>query len=233
MIRPNCRQRFTPSDYRFLSASIFKDPEHEALWKFLVADPNHLDQLLDKPEVYRALLELRGCVSVSMPFYFYVLVRQTLLQQKVDDRSLSDYVAALLSDFAVHPRMDIPLEGEPPRRYYAELLQALQQAQGERRFLLAVHIGNRALFEAGMLIHAIEEKERRRAAPGVQFLEDLGTEFFRQAAHQSYADQFGMVALFLTLGQAFHTTRLALNQISDEVVHLSDTSKVDQLLEGL
>lgn len=233
MIRPNCRQRFTASDYRFLSISLFQDPENQALWKFLVADPNHLDDLLDKAEVYRALLEMRGCVTVSMPFYFYVLVRQTLLQQKVNNRALADYVGALLSEFAVHPRMDIPLEGEPPRRYYVDLLQALNHAQGERRFLLAVHIGNRALFESGMLIHAVEEKERRRASPGIQFLEEIGTEFFRQAAHQSYADQFGMVTLFLTLGQAFHTTRLALNQISDTVVHLSDSSKVDQFIEGL
>lgn len=231
MIRPNCRQRFTPSDYRFLSAALFDSVDRDALWRYIVEDPDHLDDLLDKPDLYKALLELRGCVEVSMPFYFYVLVRHVFMRQGLDERDLADYVAALLSDFAVHPRIHQPLENEPQRPYYVDLLQALESAQGERHFVLCVHIGNRALFESGMLIHAVEERERRRASPGVRFLEDMGTEYFRQASMNPYAQRIGLVSLLLTLGAAFHSSRLALNQLSDEVIHLSDNAAVLNLLK--
>jgi hypothetical protein len=231
VIRPNCRQRFTPADYHFLSASLFKNADADSLWRYIVEDPDHLDDLLDRPGLYKALLELRGCVTVSMPFYFFVMVRHVFMRQGLGNRDLADYVAALLSDFAVHPRMHQPLEGEPERPYYVDLLQALESAQGERHFILCVHIGNRALFESGMLIHAVEERERRRAAPGVRFLEDMGTEFFRQASMHPHAQRLGLVSLFLTLGTAFHTSRLALNQLSDEVVHLAENSAVLNLLQ--
>jgi hypothetical protein len=233
VIRPNCRQRFTPADYGFLSKAAFPDGEPESLWRYLVEDPSHFDILLDRPALYKSLLELQKCVAVSLPFYFYVLVRHTFLRQHLNDRDLADYVAALLSDFAVHPRMDMPLTGEAPKAYYFELLQELQNAEGERHFLLAVHIGNRALFEAGMLLHAVEERERRRAAPGIGFLEELGTEYYRVASQNACANQLGLVPLFLTLGQAFHTARLALNQISDEVVCLGENDSVSKLLRSL
>ncbi len=233
MIRPNCRQRFTSSDFRFLSIALFQEPEHPLLWKYLMQEPGHLDELLDRPTLYRAILELNGCLAVSMPFYFYVLVRHALLRSNLDHRELTDYVAALLSDFALHPRMDMPVSGEPAKPYYFDLLQALENAAGERWFLIAVHIGNRALFESGMLLQAVEEKERRRAAPGVNFLEEIGSEFFRQAARHSYADHAGLVALFLTLGQAFHLTRLALNQLSEGVLHLSQSTSLRQRIESM
>ncbi len=233
VIRPNCRQRFTAADYHFLSQSVFPEGDSGSLWRYLVEDPDHLDELLDRAELYRSLLEHGKCVEVSLPFYFYVTVRHVLVSQHLDNRNLADYVAALLCAFAVHPRMNKPLEDEEPKAYYYEMLQALQQSHGEKRFLLSVHIGNRALFESGMLFHAVEERERRRAAPGLNFLEELGTEQFRQASRDAYADHFGLVTLFLTLGQAFHLTRLALNQLSDEVICLGESSAVTHLLRSL
>jgi len=233
VIRPNCRQRFTGSDFQFLGHAAFPQGEPESFWRYLVGDPSHLDELLDGDKLYRAILDLGQCVDISLPFYFYVLTRHTLLRHGIDDRELADYVAALLADFALHPRMHQPVEGEPAKDYYFELLQAVNDSQGEKRFLLTVHIGNRALFETGMLHHAVEERERRRAAPGIEFLEELGSGFFKEAARQSLADHFGLVTLFLTLGQAFHLTRLALNQISDDVVCLRESPAVSQLLKSV
>jgi hypothetical protein len=86
VIRPNCRAQFTAADYAFVATVL---PVREAggigLIR-LVEDADHLDHLLDQPRLFRAVLDLPNCLTVSLHFYFYVLVRQALLREQIQDR---------------------------------------------------------------------------------------------------------------------------------------------------
>src|SRR5690349_14593384 len=100
VIRPTCRAHFTPADYAFIGSVMPKAGAKEPLFH-LFSDAGSLDVLLDDPRLFRAVVDLRGCLSLSLPFYFYVLVRHALLREDVRDREIADYVASVLAEFAV------------------------------------------------------------------------------------------------------------------------------------
>ena len=66
----------------------------------LLTDPESRDQILDDESLYRAILENRGNLTISPQFYFYALARLVLRRVGIEDRTLSDYVAALLEKFS-------------------------------------------------------------------------------------------------------------------------------------
>src|SRR5438093_12916248 len=100
MIQPNCRIQFAAEDIEFiLSVLGRKLGTAECLVK-LLADEESRDLILDDEELFRALLERRGCLRVSTHFYFYVLVRHVFLRSEIKDRAVADYVAAVLAESA-------------------------------------------------------------------------------------------------------------------------------------
>src|SRR6478609_3808222 len=100
MIQPNCRAQFAAEDIDFiLSVLGHKIETAECLIK-LLADEDTRDLILDDESLFKALLERRGCLSVSSHFYFYVLVRHIFMRSDITDRTVADYVAEVLAQFS-------------------------------------------------------------------------------------------------------------------------------------
>src|ERR1041385_7471714 len=100
MIQPNCRVQFAAEDVDFiLSVLGGKIGTAECLVK-LLSDEESRDLILDDEALFRALLERRGCLRVSSRFYFYILVRNVFRRSGMEDRSVADYVAEVLAEFA-------------------------------------------------------------------------------------------------------------------------------------
>jgi len=108
VIQPNCRVQFTAEDIEFILSTLgSKAGVVETLTK-LLADEDTRDLILDDESLFRALLEQRGCLRVSSHFYFYILVRQVFKRCGIQDRTVADYVAEVLAEFAHAERNGLP-----------------------------------------------------------------------------------------------------------------------------
>lgn len=236
VIRPNCRAQFTQADFEFLGnvlpASGHED-QSQRLFR-LFQDPDTLDTLLDNPRLFRALLDLRNCLSISMHFYFYVLVRHVLLREEMKEREVADYVAEVLAEFAILSRMRPPdPEGARPLDYLFEMVVAMERMEENERFAMQSHIGNYSLFLSGLFPHRLLQRVQRRGAPGFRFYEEMGSAHFRMAGHHFLARKLDMVSIYTTLDQAFHVTRLALNHLSEKLVFLETDRAVRELFREI
>ncbi|HKP97396.1 MAG TPA: hypothetical protein VJ385_16745 [Fibrobacteria bacterium] len=233
VIRPNCRTQFTAADYDFLASVLPSGAGPSQGIIRLVEDRDSLDVLLDNPRLFRAVLDLRSCLRVSLHFYFYVLVRHALLREEIQDRDVADYVAEVLAEFSLLQRLRNPNPKDDRHLdYMHEMLDALERMEEEERFAMQTHIGNYALFLSGIFPARLQRRVERRAAPGFRFYEELGASHFRMAGHHYIARRLDMVSIFMTLGRAFHVTRLALNHLAEKLVFLeTDRAVRDLFLE--
>lgn len=233
VIRPNCRAQFTPADHAFLASVLPPRGEGSAGLIRLLEDADDMDRLLDNPRLFRAVLELPNCLSVSLHFYFYVLVRHSLLRADIGDRDVADYVAEVLAEFSQLQRLSHPRPGgEGAFEYLHEMLMALERLEHEERFALQCHIGNFALVQAGLFPGRLQRRVERRAAPGFRFYEELGSAHFRLAGGHWLARQMDLAPVYSILGEAFHVARLALNHLSEKLLFLeTDRAVRDLLLE--
>jgi hypothetical protein len=235
VIRANCRYQFTPADYEFIAGVLPMGPvpDPRRLLK-LLEDGDSFDVLLDDPRLFRAVLDLKGCLKVSLRFYFYVLVRQALLREEIKDRDVADYVAELLAEFAAHQRWRRSPASDPhPMEYLHEMIDALDRCEGGKRFEMQAHIGNYALFLAGIFPSHLVRRMERRGAPGVSFYEEMGSTHFRLAGTHDLARRMELDSVFQTLGDAFHLTRLALNHLTENLVTLETQKAVQDLFKEL
>jgi len=98
---------------------------------------------------------------------------------------------------------------------------------------MQTHIGNFALFHTGIFPGHLQRRMERRAAPGFRFYEEIGSAHFRMAGNHRLARTMDMASIYLTLGQAFHVTRLALNHLSEKLVFLETNRAVKDLFSEL
>src|SRR5262249_1243842 len=143
MIQPNCRAQFAAEDIEFiLSVLGGKIGTAECLVK-LLADEESRDLILDDEALFHALLERRGCLRVSARFSFYLLLRQVFRCFGIQDRSVADYVAEVLSQFSISERARCVVPGQvTPLDYFFDMLAALKTADDRTSFFMRVHIGN-------------------------------------------------------------------------------------------
>src|SRR5690242_17195550 len=151
VIQPNCRVQFAAEDIDFILSVLGNKIETADCLIKLLADEESRDQILDDEALFRALLERRGCLRVSSRIYFYVLVRHVFKRSDLDDRTLADYVAEVLSAFSESARSECIVPGQTnPLDYFFEMVAALQKVDDRTRFLLRAHIGNYSLFLSGV-----------------------------------------------------------------------------------
>jgi hypothetical protein len=231
MIQPNCRVQFAAEDVDFiLSVLGRKLGDAECLVK-LLADEDSRDAILDDEELFHALLERRGCLRVSSHFYFYILVRKVFKRSGIEDRTVADYVAELLAEFAQAEQARCVVPGQSnPLDYFFEMLAALQKADDRTSFHIRAHIGNYSLFMSGVFPERIRVRAERRGFPNMKYFESLGRSQFRAASDHRLAQRYELSEIFSTLAERFETTRLALNDISDRLFSMSG---VDYSLEAL
>ena len=233
VIRPNCRIQFTPADYDFMGTVLSAPGRDFNRLLRLCEDPQDMDRILDNPKLYQAVLELKSCLSVSLHFYFYVLVRQVLLREAVDSREVADYVAEVLAEFSGPMRWRQPDPAAPPMEYLYEMMASLEYADPEYRFTMLTHIGNYALFLSGIFPRRLARRLERRAAPGFRFYEEMGSAHFRIAGGHYLAREMDLAPVLMDLGEAFHLARLALNHLSERLVFLQTNRAVEDLFREI
>ena len=178
-----------------------------------------IDALLDDPQLADGLLHQDQGSCASLPLFIYVMVRRTLNEQGETDRAIADFVSAIVFQFGFKDRARQIREHDDVR-YDAlvDLLADAECADPTRAFLARAHLGNRALWMAGLFPDWIEERHRRRGGPRLDYFDDMGRQGYLLAAHHRLAEQHGVVEFFEKVGERFGHLRVALNRMSDRVL---------------
>jgi hypothetical protein len=223
VIQPNCRGQLTAEDVEFIVATLGRETSGRNTLVSLLTDEDSRDLILDDDQLFRALLESRGCLHVSRQLYFYVLVRQVFRRSGIQQREVADYVAELLSEFSQADRLHQATPGGAPQTgYFVDLLAALQTADDITKFFIRAHVGNYSLFLSGVFPDRIRYRAERNGAPALRYYEDLGRASFRVARDHRLARQYELAGIYDILSERFQTTRRALNDMSDRLLTLGD-----------
>src|ERR1041385_8071606 len=225
LIQPKRRVQFAAEDIDFILSVLGpRLGTAECLVK-LLADEETRDLILDDEALLHALLERRGCLRVTSRFYFYILVRNVFRRSDLQDRTLADYVAEVLAEFARAERARCVVPGQPnPLDYFFEMLAALQTADDRTSFHIRVHIGNHSLFLSGVFPERIRFRAEKKGAPDLKYYEAVGRTQYRVASDHRLAQRYEVAEILSTLSERFETTRLALNDISERLFSLGDTN---------
>jgi len=230
MIRANCRARFTAADFEFVVRTLARSQIDHVSLVDLLSDAETRDSVLDHPRLVHAILSDAGHLHISSQFYFYVLARHVLQQAGISDRKLCDYVGSLLETFSHANRLvasdKIDSRG---RQYISDMLIALNQATPEQAFLLRAHAGNYSLFISG-IFHENTQRRSWRGAPDIEFYEQVGRTNYQLVASHATARRCELNDVFANLADRFHDVRLALNQLSDQLLSLDDDGAGSLLL---
>jgi hypothetical protein len=191
-----------------------------------------LDALLDDPRTLNAVLTATAAVPPGLTFY--LLVRHALLESGIDDRTLADYLAALLVEFGREDRAYRIQPGDPDRYYYlVDLVAAMDGPDGRRQFLVRAHLGNYALWLSGVFPDHVVARVQRRGAPGLDYFEAMGASGYRLAAESPIASRHGLDELYRMAADVFPALRVALNRISDRFLFPARGGSIHRLLRQL
>lgn len=219
LVRPQCRTRLSAEDFTFIQTSLTQSTEEVVALNSLLLDPKLLDSILDQPALFEAVQDNSRTLKISQHLYFYLLVRQALLEASIDDRDLTDYVASLLVDFARQDNQKDLFPGlKAPMHYLIDIVTQIEQSDYYHRFFLYAHLGNQTLFLSGLFPNHIRNREQRRASPGLRYYESMGRSHFKAARNHPLAKEFGMHELYDDLYQSFHDTRKALNGLAQKLL---------------
>lgn len=174
--------------------------------------------LLDAPELAERLLAVRTLLAPSEALFLYVMVRHALRVEGVDDADLADYLAALLIEFGRRDRAwRVDWNDDQRHQYLVDILADLDATGGDRRFKVMAHLGNYALWLAGVFPDYIAARRVRRGGPGLEYYDTLGRRGYALAAEHALAERLGLGVVFRTAAERFGVVRGALTALSDRV----------------
>lgn len=230
MIRANCRERFTASDFDFVVRTLARSQTDCVTLVDLLSDSDTRDAVLDHPQLVDAILSNAGHLAISSQFYFYVLARHVLRQAGINDRKLCDYIASLLETFSRISGLQSPhLAGEHGRQYICDMLLALTKATPQQAFLLRAHVGNYSLFISG-IFHENAQRRSLRGGPDVKFYEQIGRANYGVVASHATARRCELHDVYEELSDRFREVRLALNQLAEQLLNLDDDHHAPRIL---
>jgi hypothetical protein len=230
LIQPLCRSRFDADDIAFILSVLGRKAGNADWLVRLLSDEESRDQILDDEALLKALLERGGCLKVSTRLYFYLLVRHTLRRSGIDDRVVADYLAEMMSEFALAERSQCVLPGQTEAlNYFFEMLNALRETDDHTAFSIRLHVGNYSLFLSGMFPERIQSRAQSRGFPGLSYYRQLGQTQFRVASDHRLARRYDLVSVLGTLSERFETARIALNEIAERLLSLGDNSNSREL----
>jgi hypothetical protein len=221
VIRANCRVRFTAADFDFVVRALARSPKDHVSLVDLLSDSETRDSVLDSPQLVERILSNAGNLTISSQFYFYVLARYVLRQAGINDRKLCDYVGSLLEAFSRAHLLRTPQSDRDECRYISDMLIALTRATPEQAFLLRAHVGNYSLFVTG-IFHENTQRRSLRGAPDLEFYEKIGRTNYQLVSSHATARRCELSDVFEGLADRFHDVRLALNQLSEQLLNLDD-----------
>jgi hypothetical protein len=102
-------------------------------------------------------------------------------------------------------------------RYLVDILMDLEASNGARRFKVMVHLGNYALWLAGLFPDYIAARHLRKGGPDLSYYDALGSRGFGLASDHVLADEFGLNGVFRSAAERFPSVRTALNTVSERV----------------
>jgi hypothetical protein len=219
MILANARQHLSREDAQLAVRLVARESidELRRMQQRLVDDG--LDAILDDDRLPGALLRSRFGAYASLPLFLYVMVRHALLKVGERDRALSDYLAAVMLAFGARGRTTRISEADD--QLYdtlAALLEDVNDRDPRRAFLVRVHLGNQALWIAGLFPDYVEQRKWRRGGPDLGYFEELGRRGFELAAEHRIAEQYGMAEVYASIASRFGLLRVALNSLSDTLL---------------
>jgi len=223
VIQANCRAQFTADDFSFVVRVLAKSQRDAVSLVSLLSDEAERDAILDHDLIYNSVVDEIGCLQVSAAFYFYVLTRRVLRRVSLDERALTDYVAAVLLAFSNINQLRAPGEPKPTARsftYISDLMTQISNSPPEQAFLLRTHMASYALFLSGMFAERVHSHAERRGAPGLSFYESVGQSAYLHVAQHPQARRTELNTVFEQLGGGFHRVRVALNRLTDTLLHL-------------
>ena len=221
MIRPNCRLQFTPEDIEFIHLVLGKNESAQDSLGILIKDPESLDIILDDKRLLKTVLESPGCLKISPHLYFYILVRNVFLKSGIKDVTLTDYIAELLTEYARSDRSRKPIESsEEQLNYFTDVLVAMEKADEKMRFFIQLFVGNYTLFISGIFPGHLQYRTQYRAAPEIEYYENLGISNYRSASNHRLAQKYNLKDILLRLSEYYRSIRLALNDLSQRLVIL-------------
>ena len=213
-----CMGRFQERDFDFLAAVMSAGTDDRAFRRYVVVR-EELGAIIDDRRVLDALLVSPTLVNVSPWFYFYVLVRHSLLRGGLDDIALAEYLGVVLAE-------KMSLRGGPQAMvgemvHSVDFMQVLEAATGDRRFELLVAGGNQFLMLTGVFREYVEGRSARRGTPGVRYYESVARASFREAHEHRLAVQGGIKGVLGTLTEVMPETRRSLNRMADSLFFLA------------
>lgn len=219
MILANARHQLSRQDAQLAVRLLARDSadELESTQHRLVDEG--LDAILDDPRLPGALLTSRFGAYASLPLFIYVMVRHTLLNAGERDRGISDYLAAILLAFGARGRSERISEADDELYdTLGRLLDDVNDRDPRRAFLVRAHLGNRALWIAGLFPDHVEQRKWRRGGPDLSYFEELGRRGFELAAEHRLAERYGMAETYAAIAARFGLLRVSLNSISDRLL---------------
>ena len=218
MIRANTRSRLTAADLHLALLLLSRGSARRRAQLERRLELEGPDALLDAPELIERLLAVRTLLVPSEPLFLYVLVRHALRQAAIDDRDLADYLAAMLLDFGRRDRAwRVDWNDDQQHRYLVDILMDLEASNGSRRFKVMVHLGNYALWLAGLFPDYIAARHLRKGGPDLGYYDALGSRGFGLASDHELADEIGLDRVFRSAAERFPSVRTALNSVSERV----------------
>jgi len=236
MIQANCRANFTADDFSFIRETLAKDLQNKVALGELLTDEEMRDDILDHDELFRRVLESKGFTRISPYLYFYVLSRRVLLEYKINDRQMADYIGSLLAEFGSTNRVFSPSRHHDSQYHYlVDMLNDFIDASSWEAFLLRSHLGNYALFMTGMFPDYIYRKATYgHKVPGFEYYEKMGSSSYQWAAQHKYAARYRLVETLSNLAAMFRQVRIALNKLADEYIVLDEKpDNMDKMLRKI
>jgi hypothetical protein len=216
MILADTRHQLTRDDAQLAARILARDSGDElAELESKLADEG-IDAILDDPRLPAALLRHPRGARASLPMFAYVMVRHALRRAGENDRAIADYVSSIVIHFGFSDRA-YRISGSDDELYDAivGICKDLDDPDTRRSFLVRTHLGNYALWLAGIFPDHIEQRHWRRGGPDMEYYDEMGRRGFQLAADHRLAEQHGLTALYASAAERFVTLRTALNAVSD------------------
>lgn len=219
MILADVRYRLTRDDAQLAMRLIARGDDRELEQCEAALRERGIDALLEDPRLMAALLTARQGAHASYPLFIYVAVRHALHEVGEDNRALADYVAAILIAFGDRGRAErVAPSDDEQYGSLAALAGDVDDADARRSLLVRAHLGNYALWLAGMFPDSIERRRWRKGGPDLDYYDEMGKRGFQLAADHRLAEEHGLRALYAMAALRFETMRAALNNVSDRML---------------
>jgi hypothetical protein len=225
MIVANVRAGFTREDAQVALSLLSQQGGDAADRGEALLRDGRMEALLDEPALLRAMVTSPHGARASFALFAYVVARHALLQSGENDRMLADYAASILMNFGLGGRAHRVSDADDERYdTLAEILAAADGPDPRRNLFARAHLGNYALWLAGLFPDHIEARRWRRGGPGLEYYDEMGQRGFRLAAEHRLANEHGLVPLFTLVADRFPVMRVALNRVSDTLLFPSGSS---------